>query len=135
MVEVQYFGYDRPGVSGIATGASSPFDRRNPPRRHRRHPSASAGPSPRGSRPPALSVVVASRKADAVAEAEAAIRAMGGDALGVVANLSDPDTPASLVASAVERFGRLDIVVNNAANALAQPVGALTTDAWDKSYA
>ena len=34
----------------------------------------------------------------------------------------------------VDRFGRLDIVVNNAANALAQPLGQFTPDAWQKSY-
>jgi NAD(P)-dependent dehydrogenase (short-subunit alcohol dehydrogenase family) len=81
------------------------------------------------------SVVVASRKADAVAETEAHLRAMGAEAVGVAANLGDLETPGRLVGAAIDRFGRLDIVVNNAANALAQPVGALTPDAWDKSYA
>ena len=31
-------------------------------------------------------------------------------------------------------FGRIDIVVNNAANALAQPLGQFTPDAWQKSF-
>jgi NAD(P)-dependent dehydrogenase (short-subunit alcohol dehydrogenase family) len=34
----------------------------------------------------------------------------------------------------MEHFGRLDIVVNNAANALAQPLGQFTPEAWAKSF-
>ena len=34
-----------------------------------------------------------------------------------------------------QEFGRLDIVVNNAANALTLPFGQLMVDAWDKSLA
>jgi len=34
----------------------------------------------------------------------------------------------------VDEFGGLDVVVNNAANALAQPLGEMTVDAWTKSY-
>ena len=80
-------------------------------------------------------VVVASRKAEACAETEAYLVAMGGEALGVPAHLGDLDTPALLVSSAVERFGRLDIIVNNAANALALPIGQVTAEGWEKSYA
>ena len=32
------------------------------------------------------------------------------------------------------RFGGVDIVVNNAANALAQPLGEFTPEAWQKSF-
>src|SRR5204863_3620062 len=34
----------------------------------------------------------------------------------------------------VDRFGRIDIVVNNAANALTQPLGQFTPEAWQKSF-
>ena len=79
-------------------------------------------------------VVVASRKPDACAETETHLVAMGGEALGVATHLGDLAALASLVERTVERFGRLDIVVNNAANALALPVGRLTPEAWQKSY-
>src|SRR5438270_550080 len=79
-------------------------------------------------------VVVASRKADACAETEEALRAAGVDALGVPTHMGDLDAVAALVDATVERFGRLDIVVNNAANALQMPLKDLTPDAWDKSY-
>ena len=38
------------------------------------------------------------------------------------------------MARTVDRFGRLDIVVNNAATALAQPLGSFTPEAWEKVY-
>jgi NAD(P)-dependent dehydrogenase (short-subunit alcohol dehydrogenase family) len=79
-------------------------------------------------------VVVASRKADACAETEAHLRAMGGDALGVATHMGELDALQALVDATVERFGRLDIVVNNAANALAQPLGQFTPEAWAKSF-
>src|SRR3954447_14086565 len=80
-------------------------------------------------------VVVASRKADACATTEAALVAMGGEALGVPAHVGELADVEALVAAAVARFGTVDIVVNNAANALAQATTALTPEAWEKSYA
>ena len=63
-------------------------------------------------------VVVASRKADACAETEAHLTAMGGEALGVATHMGDLDALAALVDTTVDRFGGVDIVINNAANAL-----------------
>ena len=79
-------------------------------------------------------VVVASRKSGACAETEAHLIAMGGDALGVPTHLGELDALDALVAQTVDRFGRIDIVVNNAATALAQPLGSFTPDAWEKVY-
>ncbi len=78
-------------------------------------------------------VVVASRKADACAETEAQLSSVG-EVLGVPTHLGDLDAVGALVDRSVARFGRLDIVVNNAANALAQPLGHFTPEAWSKSY-
>jgi NAD(P)-dependent dehydrogenase (short-subunit alcohol dehydrogenase family) len=79
-------------------------------------------------------VVVASRKPEACAETEAHLQAMGGEALGVPTHLGELDQIDALVARTVERFGGVDIVVNNAANALAQPLGQMTPDAWQKLF-
>ncbi len=79
-------------------------------------------------------VVVASRKADACAQTEADLTAMGGEALGVPTHLGDLDGVHTLVARTVDRFGGVDIVINNAANALTQPLGQFTPEAWDKSF-
>lgn len=79
------------------------------------------------------SVVVASRKADACAETESHLRSMGGAALGIATHMGDIDSINALVDRTAAELGRIDIVVNNAANALTLPFGQLTTDAWDKS--
>ena len=62
-------------------------------------------------------VVFCSRKADGVAAAERELLAGEGDGgvLGVVANAGEPDDAERTVAAAMDRFGRLDVLVNNAA--------------------
>jgi NAD(P)-dependent dehydrogenase (short-subunit alcohol dehydrogenase family) len=80
-------------------------------------------------------VVVASRKPEACAETERHLAAMGGEALGVPTHLGDLAALRPLVERTVERFGRIDIVVNNAANALREDLGRFTPAAWEKSYA
>jgi NAD(P)-dependent dehydrogenase (short-subunit alcohol dehydrogenase family) len=77
-------------------------------------------------------VVVASRKPDACAETEAHLVAMGGEALGVPTNMSDLEGIDALTAATVERFGRIDIVINNAATGLDEPVGEFTPSAYAK---
>jgi NAD(P)-dependent dehydrogenase (short-subunit alcohol dehydrogenase family) len=83
-------------------------------------------------------VVVASRKPDACEEAEEHLLGLaapsGGDALGVPAHMGDVDAGAMLVDRTVDRFGGIDVIVNNAANALTQPLGAFSAEAWQKSF-
>jgi NAD(P)-dependent dehydrogenase (short-subunit alcohol dehydrogenase family) len=78
-------------------------------------------------------VVVASRKAEACKETEEHLRALGGEAIGVPTHLAELDDLAELVRRTVDEFGGLDVVVNNAATALAQPIGEYTPEAWQKS--
>ena len=78
-------------------------------------------------------VVVASRKADACKETEEHLRRLGGDAIGVPTHVAELDDLAELVRRAVDEFGGIDVVVNNAATALAQPIGEYTPEAWQKS--
>jgi NAD(P)-dependent dehydrogenase (short-subunit alcohol dehydrogenase family) len=59
---------------------------------------------------------------------------MGGEAIGVATHMGDLETIADLTARTVDAFGRVDIVVNNAANALTQPLGEFTPEAWQKSF-
>ncbi len=79
-------------------------------------------------------VVVSSRKAEACAEAAAGITAAGGAAIAVPAHAGHLDELGALVTTTLERFGGVDIVVNNAANALALPIGSVTPEAWEASY-
>lgn len=79
------------------------------------------------------SVVVASRKGAACEEVVRSIEAAGGRALAVPTHIGEPDQLAALVEATVAEFGGVDIVVNNAANALSQPVGGITPEAFSKS--
>jgi ketoreductase RED2 len=57
------------------------------------------------------------------------------DAIYVQADVSDPEGAKRLVAAAVERYGRLDIVVNNAGTTAVIPhddLDAATTDIWER---
>ena len=79
-------------------------------------------------------VVVASRKPDACEQAAEHLRGLGGQAIGVPTHLGDVDDLGALVQRTVDEFGGIDVVVNNAANALAQPLGEMTVEALTKSY-
>jgi NAD(P)-dependent dehydrogenase (short-subunit alcohol dehydrogenase family) len=78
-------------------------------------------------------VAVASRKADACDEAEQALRALGGAAIGVPTHLGELDSLHALVDRTVDEFGHLDIVVNNAATPLREDLGHFTPEAYAKS--
>jgi NAD(P)-dependent dehydrogenase (short-subunit alcohol dehydrogenase family) len=78
-------------------------------------------------------VAVASRKADACAETERSLRALGGEAIGVPTHVGDLDTLHALVERTVDAFGRLDILVNNAATPLREELGHFTPEAYAKS--
>jgi NAD(P)-dependent dehydrogenase (short-subunit alcohol dehydrogenase family) len=79
-------------------------------------------------------VVVASRKADACEKAAKHLRDLGGQAIGVPAHTGSVDDLDVIVERTVAEFGGIDVVVNNAANALAQPFGEMTPEALTKSY-
>ena len=72
------------------------------------------------------SVLLSARGGAALDEAVQGIRDAGGSAEGVAADITEPDVPAALVARAVERWGRLDIVVGNAGGP--PPARALDVD-------
>lgn len=78
-------------------------------------------------------VVVASRKAEACEATASMLVERGYDAIGVPTHLGSLDDVRALVATTVDRFGAIDILVNNAANALAEPIGGFSEVGFDKS--
>ena len=62
------------------------------------------------------------READAARAVAAEVEAAGGSSMLVAGDLSDPDTPARLVDAVGERFGRLDVLVANAASTVFRPL-------------
>jgi 3-oxoacyl-[acyl-carrier protein] reductase len=59
-------------------------------------------------------VLVTARGAEALEACRSALAAAGAEVATLVADSADPDAPARAVAAAVDRFGRLDVVVANA---------------------
>ncbi|MBV8150771.1 MAG: 3-oxoacyl-ACP reductase FabG [Candidatus Eremiobacteraeota bacterium] len=76
-------------------------------------------------------VVVNARTAEADAAAVAGeIEAQGGAALAVLADVTQPEAVAAMVRAAVERFGRLDILVNNAALRPERAFDEISLEEW-----
>ena len=59
-------------------------------------------------------VVVSSRKQEAIEEVAARIRGIGGEAIAIAAHVGNMDQAVALVDQTAERFGGVDIIVNNA---------------------
>jgi short-subunit dehydrogenase len=59
-------------------------------------------------------IAVCARRGDRLDEVAREVEQAGGQALAVRADVADPDQMTRLVAAAVERFGRLDVMVCNA---------------------
>ncbi|MCX7960514.1 MAG: pteridine reductase [Burkholderiales bacterium] len=73
-----------------------------------------------------------SAEADA-ARLEAALNAeRAGSAARVAADLLSPQAPRALVEAALTRFGRLDLLVNNASGFYPTPLGAIEPRHWDE---
>jgi short-subunit dehydrogenase len=69
-------------------------------------------------------LTVSARKPDTLEEAAARLRERGVEVEAVAANLADADAAAEVVGRHRERFGRLDVLVNNAGVG----IGATATD-------
>lgn len=76
-------------------------------------------------------VVVVSRRREATEKVAAEIRAAGApDALGIACDVGVAADVEAAVMRTLERFGRLDVVVNNAGIMLFKPIEAFTDEDW-----
>jgi 3-oxoacyl-[acyl-carrier protein] reductase len=76
-------------------------------------------------------VVVNDLDADVCAEAVQAIGAAGGAAVGCAGSVLDADFPERFVTTAVESFGGIDIVVNNAGYTWDSVIQKMTDEQWN----
>jgi len=80
-------------------------------------------------------VVVASRKQDGVDAVARAIEEAGGEALAVACHTGKSDDVDALMKKSVEAFGKVDILVNNAAtNPYFGPMMNIEWGAWEKTF-
>jgi peroxisomal 2,4-dienoyl-CoA reductase len=76
-------------------------------------------------------VCIVSRKQDVLDRTAAELReATGREVLGVAADVRDPDAIARAVAQTVERFGKLDTLVNGAAGNFLAPAAGLSPNGF-----
>jgi 3-oxoacyl-[acyl-carrier protein] reductase len=66
------------------------------------------------------------------AEAEATVKLIGSSSDFCLADITNPADVKALVEATVERFGRLDILVNNAAVRMETPFERITLEEWRK---
>lgn len=76
-------------------------------------------------------VVVNDYAAESAAAVVDEIRAAGGEAVAAVGDVADWDTGAAIVATAIDAFGRLDALVNNAGFLRDRMLLSLSEDEWD----
>ena len=81
------------------------------------------------------SVVIADLQDDAGRAVVEEIEGAGGKALYVHLNVTDEAGWAEAVASTVETFGGLDILINNAGIGDTEPIEVTTVDTWNKVVA
>jgi 2-deoxy-D-gluconate 3-dehydrogenase len=75
-------------------------------------------------------VAVAARNADKSRRAVAEIAALGAAAEAFQVDVADEGSVAALVRDVVARFGRVDVLVNNAGMNIRKPLQELTLDEW-----
>ncbi len=80
------------------------------------------------------SVVAASRTQKEIEGVAEEIRKTGGKALAVVTDLTVNEQMENLVSTTVKEFGRVDILVNNAARSFLRSLMDLREDGWDKVF-
>ncbi len=57
---------------------------------------------------------------------------MGGEAMGIVVDVTNSESVNNMVNSTVEKYGKLDILVNNAGITMDATLLKMTEDQWDK---
>ncbi|MGH3474620.1 MAG: SDR family oxidoreductase [Aeromicrobium sp.] len=76
-------------------------------------------------------VVISSRSQESVDDA---VAALGSSAAGLAADNADPDTPARLVNTARDRFGRLDGALISVGGPPPGPISERTEDEWRAAF-
>jgi citronellol/citronellal dehydrogenase len=76
------------------------------------------------------SVVVCGRRPEPLEEVRTELEAAGAECLAVPADVRESDQVESLVDRALERFGRIDVLVNNAGGQFLAPAEEISPNGW-----
>jgi hypothetical protein len=77
-------------------------------------------------------LVLGARRKDRIDAVVKEITSAGGTAIGVTADVTKPGDMQALVKRAVDAFGRVDVMVNNAGFMAIAPIQLLKIDEWDR---
>jgi len=80
-------------------------------------------------------LVLCGRRLERIQSVASEVQAMGGEALAVQADVSHEQDVARLTQAAIETYGRVDILVNNAAVFEDGELHALSIESWDRVMA
>jgi citronellol/citronellal dehydrogenase len=75
-------------------------------------------------------VVICGRRAELLEATRAEVEALGGNCLAVPADIREPEDIERVVESALERFGAIDVVVNNAGGQFVSPAEEISDKGW-----
>ena len=76
-------------------------------------------------------VVLGARRADRIEKLASEINDNGGKSLAIAVDVTQREQVKKLVDSAVEHFGRVDVILNNAGIMPLSPMDRLNVDEWD----
>lgn len=79
--------------------------------------------------------VFVGRRAERLEQTAERARALGAQTLAVPTDLASPDSPGAIVRRTLDRFGRVDAIVNNAANIVNEPFAEVRREDFDVTVA
>ncbi len=82
-----------------------------------------------------MDLALVGRRREPLDEVRAAIEAAGGHALTLPHDVGEPEAPARIVEETLAAFGRIDVIVNNAAVIRNGPLDFFTRELFDWHYA
>jgi citronellol/citronellal dehydrogenase len=75
-------------------------------------------------------VAICGRRAEPLERVRAEVEAAGGECLAVAADLREPEAVERVVDAALQRFGTLDVLVNNAGGQFSAPAEEISEKGW-----
>ena len=75
-------------------------------------------------------VVVCGRRKEPLERVRGEVEGLGGECLAVAADLREPGDVARVVDAALDRFGRIDVLVNNAGGQFSAPAEEISDNGW-----
>jgi 3-hydroxybutyrate dehydrogenase len=79
-------------------------------------------------------VLVVARTAEQVEKLAGALAREGSECASFAGDVTDPSEVQRMMDAARKRFGRVDILINNAGAATSAPLGKITLDEWNRMF-